>query len=62
MAVPKKKVSRSRRNSRRAHHGLNEPNVSICPKCLSPKLHHHACKACGYYKGREVIKITTSTD
>lgn len=61
MAVPKKKTSKARRDTRRAHHALTPVNASICPKCLAPKLHHHVCKECGYYKGREVIKVTEST-
>ena len=60
MAVPRKKVSRARRNTRRAHHSITGTSASVCPKCLEPKLHHHACTACGYYKGREVIKVDTS--
>ena len=28
-----------------------------CPKCGEPVLSHRACKACGYYAGRQVIKV-----
>ncbi|MFQ5939553.1 MAG: 50S ribosomal protein L32 [Alphaproteobacteria bacterium] len=58
MAVPKKKVSRSRRNMRRSHHALRAPNLVECPNCGELKLPHHLCRACGYYGGREVTQVT----
>lgn len=33
-------------------------NTQECPKCKAPVLSHRACPACGYYKGREVVKMT----
>lgn len=59
MAVPKKKVSRSRRNMRRSHHALRAPNLVECPNCGERKLPHHLCRACGYYGGREVTDDVT---
>jgi large subunit ribosomal protein L32 len=56
MAVPKKKVSRSRRNMRRAHDALPRSGHVECPNCGETKLPHHVCLACGYYKGREVVE------
>ena len=58
MAVPKKKTSKQRRNLRRsAVWKLEAPNLIACPKCDEYKLPHRACRACGTYNGREVIKI-----
>ena len=58
MAVPKRKVSRARRDKRRSSHWkLAIPGVVACPKCGEPRLPHRACKACGYYNGREVISV-----
>jgi len=55
MAVPKKKVSKSRRDMRRSHHRL-KPVISIeCPNCGEQALPHHVCGACGHYRGREVV-------
>lgn len=56
MAVPKKKVSKSRRNMRRAHDALKMTNLVECPNCGELKRPHHLCQACGYYDGREVIE------
>jgi large subunit ribosomal protein L32 len=55
MAVPKKKTSKSRKNTRRAHDFLTAPSISICPQCKAPKLPHRVCLSCGTYKGKEVL-------
>jgi large subunit ribosomal protein L32 len=55
MAVPKKKVSPSRRNMRRSHHALLAPAYVECPNCGELKRPHHLCEACGHYGGREVV-------
>lgn len=57
MAVPKKKVTRSRRDKRRSHHSLVRVNVIECPNCGELKRSHHVCAACGHYQGREVISV-----
>ncbi|MFQ5467233.1 MAG: 50S ribosomal protein L32 [Kiloniellaceae bacterium] len=57
MAVPKKKVTRSKRNMRRAHHALGSNAHNECPNCGELKRPHHLCGACGYYDGREVVEI-----
>jgi len=57
MAVPKHKVSKSRRDKRRTHQKLTAPTVAECPDCGEAKLPHHACGKCGTYKGRTVIEI-----
>ncbi len=55
MAVPKKKISKSKKNMRRAHDALSAPGISVCPQCQEPKLPHRVCSQCGTYKGREII-------
>jgi len=57
MAVPKSKISKSRRDQRRAHHALSAGSHHECPNCGEVKRPHHVCPACGYYKGREVVEI-----
>ena len=57
MAVPKKKVTRSRRDKRRSHHALQASSYHECPNCGELKRPHHLCDACGYYDGREVVEI-----
>ena len=53
MAVPKKKTSKARRDSRRAQHGIEASVVATCENCRSPKLPHRVCPTCGTYRGRE---------
>jgi large subunit ribosomal protein L32 len=54
MAVPKKKISKSRRDQRRAHDALAPEARGECPNCGELKRPHHVCPACGHYDGREV--------
>ena len=54
MAVPKHKVSKSRRDKRRTHQKTGAPHVTSCPECGEARLPHHACPECGVYKGRNV--------
>ena len=58
MAVPKKKVSKARRDKRRANWKLVTPGLVKCPNCGEPILAYRVCKACGYYDGEQVIKTT----
>lgn len=58
MAVPKRRTSKAKRDSRRAANAkLTVPNTVECPQCHEPKLPHRICAACGYYKGSEVIAV-----
>ncbi|MFZ9594800.1 MAG: 50S ribosomal protein L32 [Bdellovibrionia bacterium] len=56
MAVPKKKVSRSRRNMRRfaAGNQLEKTTVVTCPSCNEPTRPHRICN-CGYYGTQAVL-------
>ena len=57
MVVPKRKVTRSRRDKRRSHHALERVNVVECPNCGELKRSHHVCSSCGHYRDREVISV-----
>ena len=58
MAVPKSKVTKSKRNMRRAHDALTSNAYGECPNCGELKRPHHMCPSCGYYDGREVVDTT----
>ena len=62
MAVPKSKVTRSRRGMRRSHDKLGIVNVVDCPDCGEKKLSHHICKACGYYRNTEITPLREDLD
>ena len=57
MAVPKRKVTRQKRNQRRAHHALAPATYVECANCGELKRPHHICGACGHYGGRDVLDI-----
>jgi large subunit ribosomal protein L32 len=55
MAVPKRKVSPSRRNMRRSHHALAVPQVIEDKDSGEFRRPHHIDLKTGMYKGRQVI-------
>ena len=55
--LPKRKVSKGRRNRRRSHHAIRAPQLVECPQCHSKHVSHRACPECGTYRGRTVIEI-----
>ncbi len=58
MAVPKNKISKARRDKRRATYKLSVPGMIECPKCKALIRPHRICSACGFYKNREVVKVS----
>lgn len=57
--LPKRKRSKSRQGTHRAHHGLRLHSLSKCAQCGEPKPPHIACRSCGTYDGRQVLPETT---
>ena len=62
MAVQQNKVSKSRRNNRRAHDALVAGNPNECPNCGELKRPHHICASCGFYGDKEVLSMTEEID
>ena len=56
MAVPKRKTSVSKRNRRRSHHKLKNPNIIEDKKSGEYRLSHHIDLKTGFYKGRQVLE------
>ncbi len=57
MAVPKRKVSKARRDKRRSSvWKLGAPTMVECPNCHELTAPHKVCANCGYYDGKEVLK------
>lgn len=57
MANPKQKFGKSRTRKRRANWKAEAPSLVACPKCKAMKMPHSVCGECGYYDGREVVKV-----
>jgi large subunit ribosomal protein L32 len=56
VAVPKRRLTSSRRDMRRANHDkVTAPNVVPCPNCSAPMISHRVCPSCGHYNGKAVI-------
>ena len=57
MAVPKRKVSKARRDKRRSNvWKLKAPGLVECPQCHELKKAHVICDNCGYYNGKEILR------
>ena len=55
MAVPKRRKSISKKNSRRATHKISARAYNICEECGAPCIPHRVCLTCGSYKGVTVL-------
>ena len=55
--LPKRKISKGRRDRRRAHDSLTAVVLVQCSHCGEMRLQHTVCPSCGHYQGREVISI-----
>lgn len=54
---PKRKHSKGRRDRRRSQDMLKTANLVQCNNCGEMRLPHTVCPKCGFYQGREVLKI-----
>jgi large subunit ribosomal protein L32 len=55
--LPKRKLSKGRRDRRRAHDALTANNLVQCSQCGEMRLPHTVCPNCGYYQGREIVSM-----
>lgn len=59
MAVPKRKKSKMRVRQRRGHFKAVVAEVAECTNCGGSYRSHRVCPSCGFYKGRQVLSVTT---
>ncbi len=60
MAVPFRRTSKTAKRMRRSHIKLTVNGVSVCSHCGAICKPHTVCKNCGYYDGKQVIKVKGS--
>ena len=51
MAVPFRKISKTRKNMRRTHYKVTANGLVKCPNCGEMIRPHRVCDHCGFYKG-----------
>ncbi len=56
MAVPFRKVSKTRRDMRRTHYKITANSLIECSNCGAKIRPHRACPECGFYKGVSTSK------
>ena len=56
MAVPKRKLSKSRKRLRRGHQSPKAIPTQACTNCGSPRLSHRVCPTCAYNRGKKEMK------
>ena len=58
MICPKGKISKARRDKRRAQTWkIDLPDLVTCSNCGDLCKPHRVCKSCGVYKRRDVLKL-----
>lgn len=59
MATPKMKTSHRRTHQRMAQWlgSMTAPGMTVCSHCGETIMNYSACPACGYYRGRKVLKV-----
>ncbi|MFA6604114.1 MAG: 50S ribosomal protein L32 [Patescibacteria group bacterium] len=57
MGLPGHRRTSSHKRRRSAHFALKKLNLGACPKCKEPVMSHRACRNCGTYAGRQVLKM-----
>ena len=53
--LPKRKISKGRRDRRRSHDAISTPTLVECPHCHAKHKAHRVCTNCGTYRNRAVL-------
>ena len=57
MAVPFRKISKTRRDMRRTHYKVTANSLVKCSNCGEMIRPHRVCDKCGFYKGADTSKV-----
>lgn len=62
MGLPGHRRTSSHKRRRASHFALKVTNLTLCSHCKQPLIPHQACANCGYYRGRQVIKVKSKIE
>ena len=57
MGLPAKRRTKQSKRERAAHFALSKSSLTTCSHCKRKIRPHRVCPHCGYYDGREVVKM-----
>lgn len=55
--LPKRKLSKGRRDRRRAHDALSLDHLVVCETCGEYHIAHRVCPKCGTYRGNTIVQV-----
>lgn len=62
MGLPSKRRTKQSKRERAAHFALKPVSLVACSKCKRKIRPHQVCPFCGYYRGKDVLKLEAHTD
>lgn len=62
MGLPAKRRTKQSKRERASHFALKTFRLTVCSHCKRKIRPHTVCPHCGYYQGREVIKVVSKTE
>jgi large subunit ribosomal protein L32 len=62
MGLPSKRRTKQQKRERSSHFALVSKGLTTCEHCKRKILPHRVCPNCGYYRGRQVLKLETSLE
>jgi large subunit ribosomal protein L32 len=57
LGVHQNRQSKARVRRRRAMDKVFAPHLVVCSQCRNLRLQHQLCPHCGFYKGKQIIKV-----
>jgi len=62
MGLPAKRRTKQSKRERASHFALKKFALTVCSHCSRKIRPHQVCPHCGYYKNRQVLKITSKVE
>ena len=59
MGLPGHRRPSGDKRRRASHFALKPASLTVCSHCKMPVRPHQVCANCGYYRGRQVLKLKT---